>query len=157
MNQDSEEIKKRIQEHSKKLTELGTIVAKNQFNYKIKEEISKEYWKKRIADLIKYNETSLEYYSQVQKMMNIINKEEAQIFLLQTGKFHQLGTELIKVMLQVEENPSIINSKDKQQSQWSKKIKENISELSTECLENEKNMNLNFRKFYDREIKKILE
>ena len=29
MNQDSEEIKKRIQEHSKKLTELGTILAKN--------------------------------------------------------------------------------------------------------------------------------
>jgi hypothetical protein len=60
-------------------------------------------------------------------------------------------------MSQIKENPSIIDSKDKQQSQWSKKIKESMLELSTNCLENEKNMNLNFRKFYDKEIKKLLE
>ena len=157
MSQDSEEIKIRIQEQSKKLTELGSILAKNQFTYKIEEKISKEYWQKRIQDLTKYNETSLAYYSQVQKMMNLINIEEAQMFLLQTSKFHQLGTELIKLMRQIEENPSIISSKDKQQSQWSKKIKEKILEGSSKCLENEKNMNLNFRKFYDKEIKTILE
>ena len=157
MNQDSEEIKIRIQEQSKKLTELGSILAKNQFTYKIEEKTSKEYWQKRIQDLTKYNETSLAYYSQVQKMMNLINIEEAQIFLLQTSKFHQLGTDLIKLMYQIEENPSIISSKDKQQSQWSKKIKEKILQVSSKCLENEKNMNLNFRKFYDKEIKTILE
>ena len=157
MSQDSEEIKIRIQEQSKKLTELGSILAKNQFTYKIEEKISKEYWQKRIQDLTKYNEVSLAYYSQVQKMMNLINIEEAQMFLLQTSKFHQLGTELIKLMYQIEENPSIISSKDKQQSQWSKKIKEKILEVSSKCLENEKNMNLNFRKFYDKEIKTILE
>ena len=157
MNQDSEEIKIRIQEQSKKLTELGSILAKNQFTYKIEEKTSKEYWQKRIQDLTKYNETSLAYYSQVQKMMNLINIEEAQMFLLQTSKFHQLGTELIKLMYQIEENPSIISSKDKQQSQWSKKIKEKILQVSSKCLENEKSMNLNFRKFYDKEIKTILE
>ena len=157
MSQDSEEIKIRIQEQSKKLTELGSILAKNQFTYKIEEKISKEYWQKRIQDLTKYNEVSLAYYSQVQKMMNLINIEEAQMFLLQTSKFHQLGTELIKLMRQIEENPSIISSKDKQQSQWSKKIKEKILQVSSKCLENEKNMNLNFRKFYDKEIKTILE
>ena len=157
MSQDSEEIKIRIQEQSKKLTELGSILAKNQFTYKIEEKISKEYWQKRIQDLTKYNEVSLAYYSQVQKMMNLINIEEAQMFLLQTSKFHQLGTELIKLMYQIEENPSIISSKDKQQSQWSKKIKEKILQVSSKCLENEKSMNLNFRKFYDKEIKTILE
>ena len=157
MSQDSEEIKIRIQEQSKKLTELGSILAKNQFTYKIEEKISKEYWQKRIQDLTKYNEVSLAYYSQVQKMMNLINIEEAQIFLLQTSKFHQLGTELIKLMHQIEENPSIISSKDKQQSQWSKKIKEKFVQVNTDCLENEKNMNLNFRKFYDKEIKTKLE
>ena len=157
MSQNSEEIKIRIQEQSKKLTELGSILAKNQFTYKIEEKISKEYWQKRIQDLTKYNEISLAYYSQVQKMMNLINIEEAQMFLLQTSKFHQLGTELIKLMRQIEENPSIISSKDKQQSQWSKKIKEKILQVSSKCLENEKNMNLNFRKFYDKEIKKLLE
>ena len=157
MSQDSEETKIRLQEQSKKLTELGSILAKNQFTYKIEEKISKEYWQKRIQDLTKYNEVSLAYYSQVQKMMNLINIEEAQMFLLQTSKFHQLGTELIKLMRQIEENPSIISSKDKQQSQWSKKIKEKILQVSSKCLENEKNMNLNFRKFYDKEIKTILE
>jgi len=157
MNQESDNIKKKIQEQSKKLAELGLTLAKSQFTYKIEEKVSKEYWQEKIKELEKYNQTSLEYYSQVQKMMILINKNEAQMFLLQTSKFHQLGTELIKLMCQIKENPSIIDSKDKQQSQWSKKIKESILELSTNCLENEKNMNLNFRKFYDKEIKKLLE
>ena len=157
MNQESNDIKKKIQEQSKKLAELGRILAKSQFTYKIEEKVSKEHWQEKIKDLEKYNQTSLEYYSQVQKMMTLINKDEAQMFLLQTSKFHQLGTELIKIMSQIKENPSIIDSKDKQQSQWSKKIKESMLELSTNCLENEKNMNLNFRKFYDKEIKKLLE
>ena len=157
MSQNSEGIKKKVQQKSEKLAELGVTLTKNQFNYKIEEKISKEYWQKRIKNLTEYNEISLEYYTQIQNLMNLINKEEARMFLLQTSKFHQLGTELIKLMQQIEENPSIINSKDKQQSQWSKKIKEKIIENSKNCLENEKNMNLNFRKFYDIEIKKILE
>ena len=115
----------------------------------MKKKHQKNIGKKGLKNLRKYNETSLAYYNQIQNMMNLINKEEAQIFLLQTSKFHQLGTELIKYMHQIEENPSIINSKDKQQSEWSKKIKEKIVEVSKNCLENEKNMNLNFRKFYD--------
>ena len=157
MDQNSEDIKKKVQEKSEKLAELGFTLTKNQFSYKIEEKISKEYWQKRIKNLTKYNEISLEYYTQIQNLLNLVNKEEAQMFLLQTSKFHQLGTELIKLMQQIEENPSIINSKDKQQSQWSKKIKEKIIEHSKNCLENEKNMNLNFRKFYDTEIKKMLQ
>jgi len=157
MSQNSEYTKKKVQEKSEKLAELGFTLTKNQFSYKIEEKISKEYWQKRIKNFKKYNEISLEYYTQIQNLMNLVNKEEAQMFLLQTSKFHQLGTELIKLMQQIEENPSIINSKDKQQSQWSKKIKEKIIENSKNCLENEKNMNLNFRKFYDIEIKEILQ
>ena len=157
MNQDSDVLKKTIQEKSEKLAELGSTLAKNQFSYKIEEKTSKEYWQKRIENLTKYNEISLEYYTQIQSLMNLINEEKSQMFLLQTGKFHQLGVELIKLMHQIEENPSIIDSKDKQQSQWSKKIKEGIIESSKKCLENEKNMNLNFRKFYDAEIKNIIQ
>ena len=157
MNQDSDVLKKTMQENSKKLTQLGSILAKKQFSYKIEEKTSKEYWQKRIEDLIKYNETSLAYYNQIQNMMNLINKEKSQIFLLEISKFHQLGTELVKIMHQIEETPSIINSKDKQQSQWSKKIKEKFVEVNANCLEHEKHMNIGFRKFYDVEIKKILE
>ena len=157
MNQYSDDLKKTMQENSKKLTQLGSILAKKQFSYKIEEKTSKEYWQKRIEHLTKYNEISLAYYNQVQNMMNLINKEKSQIFLLEISKFHQLGTELVKIMHQIEETPSIINSKDKQQSQWSKKIKEKFVEVNANCLEHEKYMNIGFRKFYDIEIKKILE
>ena len=157
MNPKSNEIKNKVKENSEKLMELGSILAKNQFSYKIEEKKSKEYWQNRIEDLQKYNESSIAYYNQVQNMMNLIDKEKGDMFLLQISKFHQLGTELKKIMQEIEETPSIINSKDKQQSQWSKKIKEKLIEISTKCLEHEKVMNLNFRKFYDEEVKKILE
>ncbi|ARS64647.1 hypothetical protein NMSP_1029 [Candidatus Nitrosomarinus catalina] len=157
MNPKSNEIKNKVKENSEKLMELGSILAKNQFSYKIEEKKSKEYWQNRIEDLQKYNESSIAYYNQVQNMMNLINKEKGDMFLLQISKFHQLGTELKKIMQEIEETPSIINSKDKQQSQWSKKVKEKLIEISTKCLEHEKVMNLNFRKFYDEEVKKILE
>ena len=157
MNSKSNEIKNKVKENSEKLMELGSILAKNQFSYKIEEKKSKEYWQNRIEDLQKYNESSIAYYNQVQNMMNLIDKEKGDMFLLQISKFHQLGTELKKIMQEIEETPSIINSKDKQQSQWSKKVKEKLIEISTKCLEHEKVMNLNFRKFYDEEVKKILE
>ena len=157
MNPKSNEIKNKVKENSEKLMELGAILAKNQFSYKIEEKKSKEYWQNRIEDLQKYNESSIAYYNQVQNMMNLINKEKGDMFLLQISKFHQLGTELKKIMQEIEETPSIINSKDKQQSQWSKKVKEKLIEISTKCLEHEKVMNLNFRKFYDEEVTKILE
>jgi len=157
MNPKSNEIKNKVKENGEKLMELGSILAKNQFSYKIEEKKSKEYWQNRIEDLQKYNESSIAYYNQVQNMMNLIDKEKGDMFLLQISKFHQLGTELKKIMQEIEETPSIINSKDKQQSQWSKKVKEKLIEISTKCLEHEKVMNLNFRKFYDEEVKKILE
>ena len=157
MNSESNEIKNKVKENSEKLMELGSILAKNQFSYKIEEKKSKEYWQNRIENLQKYNESSIAYYNQVQNMMNLIDKEKGDMFLLQISKFHQLGTELKKIMQEIEETPSIVNSKDKQQSQWSKKVKEKLIEISTKCLEHEKVMNLDFRKFYDEEVKKILE
>jgi len=45
MSHNSENIKKKVQEKSEKLAELGSILAKNQFSYKIKEKILKEYKK----------------------------------------------------------------------------------------------------------------
>jgi len=157
MNSDSDEIKIKVKENSEKLMKLGSILAKNQFTYKIEEKKSKEYWQNRIIDLEKYNESSIAYYNQVHNMMNLINKEKGEMFLLQISKFHQLGTQLKKIMQQIEETPSIANSKDKQQSQWSKKVKEKLVEVSNSCFEHEKTMNLDFREFYDKEIKKNLE
>ena len=157
MSYDSEKIKNVMGEKSKKLAELGSILAKNQFTYKIQEKTTKEYWEKRIQELKKYDETSLAYYNEIQNMMELINKDEAQTYLLHISKFRQLSTDLIKIMEKIKENPSIIDSKDKQQSLWSKGVKKEILEISTNCVDHEKYMNSIFREFYETNIKEILE
>ena len=68
MSYDSEKIKNLMGEKSKKLAELGSILAKNQFTYKIQEKTTKEYWGKRILELKKYDETSLAYYNEIQNI-----------------------------------------------------------------------------------------
>jgi hypothetical protein len=60
-------------------------------------------------------------------------------------------------MEKIKENPSIIDSKDKQQSLWSKGVKKEILEISTNCVDHEKYMNSIFREFYETKIKEILE
>ena len=44
MNENTGNLKNTIQGYSEKLTKLGSILAKNQFSYKIEEETSKKYW-----------------------------------------------------------------------------------------------------------------
>ena len=157
MRQDSENLKKSAKEHSEKLAKLGMELGEIQFSYKIKKKPSKEYWQKRINDFKKYNEKGMKYYNQAYSLMNLVNKEESQMFLLRTSKFRQLGLTLIEIMEKIKENPSIIDSKDKQQSQWSKEIRDQITEHSNKCLHHEKDMNTSFREFYEKHLKKILE
>ena len=157
MDQSPENLKKLVKEHSEKLEKLGIGLAKNQFSYKIENKPSKEYWKKRIVDFKEYTEKGLEYYNQVHNLINLVNGEEAQMFLLRISKFHQIGTTLIEIMSKIEKNPSIMNSKDKQQSMWSKEVKQGIIEYSDKCLQHEKDMNMLFREYYEKYLKKILE
>jgi hypothetical protein len=89
--------------------------------------------------------------------MNIINREESQMFLLRIGKFRQIGLVFIEIMEKIKENPTIMDKKDKQQSQWSKKIKNQITEQSNTSLNFEMDMNSSFREFYDKQVKEILE
>lgn len=157
MNEDPENLKKLAKEHSEKLAKLGMELGEIQFSYKIEEKVTKEYWNQRINDFKKYNEKGLEYYNQVHAMMNLVNKEEAQMFLLRVSKFRQLSTELLETMDKIKDNPSIIDSKDKQQSSWSREIKNQITEQSNKCLRHEMDMNGLFREFYEKNLKKILE
>lgn len=157
MSQDPENLKKSAKEHSEKLAKTGMELGKIQFSYKIEEKVTKEYWQKRMNDFKKYNEKGLEYYNQVNSMMNLVNKEEAQMFLLRISKFRQLSTTLSETMEKIKENPSIIDSKDRQQSLWSKEIKNQITEQSYKCLRHEMDMNTSFREFYEKYLKKILE
>ena len=157
MNQNSDELKKMVKEHSEKLAKLGIELAKNQFSYKVENTPSKEYWQKRIEDFKKYNEKGMEYYNEIHSLMNVINREESQIFLLRIGKFRQIGLVFIEIMEKIKENPTIMDKKDKQQSQWSKKIKNQITEQSNTSLNFEMDMNSLFRKFYEEQVKEILE
>ncbi len=157
MSQNSEGLKKIVKEHSEKLAKLGIELAKNQFSYKVENKPSKEYWQKRIDDFKKYNEKGMEYYNEIHSLMNIINREESQMFLLRIGKLRQIGIGLIEIMEKIKGNPTIMDKKDKQQSLWSKKIKDQISEQSNKSLNFEKDMNSSFRKFYEVHVKVILE
>ena len=157
MSQDPENLKKSAKEHSEKLAKTGIELGEIQFSYKIEEKVTKEYWQKRMKDFKKYNEKGMEYYNQAHSMMNLVNKEEAQMFLLRVSKFRQLSATLAETMEKIKENPSIIDSKDRQQSLWSKEIKNQITEQSNECLRHEMDMNTSFREFYEKYLKKILE
>jgi len=157
VSQDPEKLKKSAKEHSDKLAKLGMELGEIQFSYKIEEKVTKEYWQQRMEDFKNYNEKGLEYYNQVHAMMDLVNKEEAQRFLLHVSQFRQLSKTLLEAMEKIKENPSIIDSKDKQQSQWSKEIKNQITEQSRKCLRHEMDMNSSFREFYDKHLKSILE
>ena len=157
MSKEPENLKESAKEHSDKLAKLGMELGEIQFSYKIDEKVTKEYWEQRMKDFKKYNEKGLEYYNQVHAMMDLVNPEEAQMFLLRISKFRQLSTTLLETMEKIKENPSIIDSKDKQQSSWSRKIKNQITEQSNKCLRHEMDMNSLFREFYDKYLKKILE
>lgn len=156
MNQDSDNLKKIVIEHSKKLANIGEELSKIKFSYKIQENTSKEYWKNRIEEFKKYAKKGLEYYNQAYYLMNIVSKEESQIFLLRVSKLRKLGLDIIETMERIEENPSIMDSKDKQQSQWSKELKKQITEQSNKCLIHEKEMNSSFREFYEKQLKEII-
>jgi hypothetical protein len=157
MSNDQENLKKSAKVYSEKLAKLGMELSEIQFSYKIEEKPSKEYWQKRIDDFKKYNEIGMKYYNQVYSLMNLVNKEESQMFLLRTSKFHQLGLTLIEIMEKIKENPSIVDSKDKHQSQWSREIRDQITEQSNKCLRYEMDINTSFREFYEKYLKKILE
>jgi hypothetical protein len=111
----------------------------------------------KIDNFKKYSEKGLEYYNQSYSLINLVNTEEAQMFLLRTSKFRQLGTTLIEIMEKIEKNPSIMNVKDKQQSLWSRKIKEKVTNHSNKCLQHEKDMNILFRECHEKYLKGILE
>ena len=161
LNEKSTDQKEIVKNHSKKLAKLGTELAKSQFSYKVKEKTDEKYWKNRIKEFESHNEKSLEYYNEIYLMMNQINKEEAELFLLKISKFRQIAIELTNLITKIIENPSIIKSKDTQQSQWSKEtkkeIKNKLTEQSDECLRFEKEINITFREFYDKFIKDTLD
>ena len=156
MSENTDKIKELVKDHSDKLSKLGTELVQIQFNYKVVEKTKTNYWEKRVEDFSKYHKKGIEYYIEIHSLINLVDKEKADIFLLNLSKLRQLGKKLQELFEQVKQNPSIISSKDKQQSKWSKEIREQLIEYSDKTLEQEKFMNNNFREFYDKNLKKLL-
>lgn len=157
MTENLEKLKKLVKEYSENLAKLGNDLSEIQFRYKIIENITNEYWKNRIEKFKKYSEKGKEYYFQAHALINLVDKEQSGLFLLSISKLRQLEVNLEKIMLEVMQNPSIIKSKDKQQSKWSKELREQLVEVSNKCLDHETSMNKVFREFYENRLKKILE
>ncbi len=163
MTEKQENIKKSAKEHSDKLATLGMKLNEIQFSYKIEGKSTKEYWQKRIDDFKKYSESGMEYYNQVYSLMNLVNKEESQTFLFHISKFRQLGITLLEIMEKIKENPSIADTKDKQQSYWSKEIKNqalpntatNVYIMKWICKNSQHIISL--ENSYEKYLKKILE
>jgi len=157
MTEDLEKLKKTAKEYSNNLANLGKDLSEIQFNYKVIENPTEQYWQKRINEFKKYNEKGTEYYTQAHALMSLVDKEQSGLFLLSISKFRQMGLKLITNMEEVKQNPSIIKSKDKQQSKWSKELREKLIESSNACLHHEMDMNRFFREFYEKYLKNILE
>ena len=157
MTEGLEKLKETAKEYSNNLANLGKDLSEIQFNYKVIENSTEQYWQKRINEFKKYNEKGTEYYTQAHALMNLVDKERSGLFLLSISKFRQMGLKLLTNMEEVKQNPSIIKSKDKQQSKWSKEPREKLIESSNACLHHEMDMNRFFREFYEKYLKNILE
>ncbi len=157
MTEELEKLKKSAKEYSDNLAKLGKELSEIQFNYKVLENATEQYWQNRINEFKKYNEKTTEYYMQANSLINLANKEQSGLFLLSISKLRQLGLKLMAYMEQVKQNPSVVKSKDKQQSKWSKELREKLIESSNECMHHEITMNKFFREFYETHLKNILE
>jgi argininosuccinate lyase len=157
MTEDSEKLRKLVKEYSDNLAKLGHDLSKIQFRYKIIENATKEYWKDRIEKFKRYAEKGIEYYFQAHALINLVDKEKSGLFLLSISKLRQLELNQEKIMMEVMQNPSVIKSKDKQQSKWSKDLREQLVNASNKCLDHETGMNRVFRECYESKLKKILE
>ncbi|PIW31603.1 MAG: hypothetical protein COW27_06260 [Nitrosopumilales archaeon CG15_BIG_FIL_POST_REV_8_21_14_020_37_12] len=157
MMDDTDEIKESAKNHSKILAKIGTELSEIQFNFKVLDKTSADYWQKRIEHFKKYHKKGMEYYAEAHLLMSLVEKENAGLFLLSMSKLRQLGAKLIEILEKVKENPTIMSSKDKQQSRWSKELKEELIQYSNKNIQLEKEMNVKFREFYDKHLKKLLE
>ncbi len=142
------ESEKTIKVYSEKLEKLGIELSKIQYDFKIKDKPSEKYWIKRIQEFKNYHKKVVEYFTQSYSLMSLVNEEQSRIFLLRISKLRQLGVRLLEDMQKVKQNPSSMDLKDKQQSRWSKEIRERLLKSNNDCMNHEKRMNIFFKDFH---------
>jgi len=142
--------KKTKKEYSERLEKLGVELSKIQYDFKIKDKPSEKYWAKRIQEYEEYRNKVTEYFTQAYSLMNLVTEEQSGVFLLRISKLQQLGEKLLEDMEKVKQNPASMNLKDKQQSKWSKEIRDQLLKSNNDCLNHEKRMNVFFKEIYEK-------
>ncbi len=136
--------------YSEKLEKLGLELSKIQYDFKIRDNPSVKYWEERIQEFTNYHKKVVEYFSEASSFMRLSNKENSEIFFLRVSKLLQLGRRVLQDMEKIKQNPSTMNLKDKQQSKWSKELRDQLIKSNKDCLEHEKRMNVFFKNFYEK-------
>lgn len=154
MDETPEDNRSAIADSSRKLAEMGRELSSMQFNYKVLDGKKPEYWEKRVEAFREHHAKSTEYYSQAHRLMSHVDKDGAGVFLLGIGKLRQTGRKLEELLEHIRQNPTIMSSKDKQQSKWSKETREQVIEYSDKTLEQEKALSKSFREFYEKYMTK---
>ena len=137
-----------MEDHSKNLEKIGMYLSKIQYDFKIKNNPSEDYWSKRIQEFQNYHKTTIEYFTQAYSMIKLEDDEKAGLFLIKLSKHKQLGNKLLGDMEKIKQNPSAMNLKDNQQSKWSIELRENLIQSNKNCLNHEKHMNIFFKDFF---------
>ena len=143
-----------FKKHNKTLEKLGGELSKIQFDFKVKDRPSEKYWVKRIREFDNYHKKTVEYFTEVCSLVRLSNEEQSKMFLLRISKLVQLGRKVLSDMEKIKQNPSTMNLKDKQQSRWSKDLREQLIKSNNECLDHEKGMNIFFKDFYEKNLMK---
>ena len=143
-----------FKKHNKTLEKLGGELSTIQFDFKVKDRPSEKYWVKRIREFDNYHKKTVEYFTEVCSLVRLSNEEQSKMFLLRISKLVQLGRKVLSDMEKIKQNPSTMNLKDKQQSRWSKDLREQLIKSNNECLDHEKGMNVFFKDFYEKNLMK---
>ncbi|RNJ77031.1 MAG: hypothetical protein D9C04_05055 [Nitrosopumilus sp. B06] len=136
---------------AERLAGIAAEIQDMKFSYKVKKSKSPDYWKHRADEFARYVSKATEYYTQAYHIMKQKDGHEAGMFLLYTGKFGQITSELLDTMKKIVENPSVMNQ-GRQQSRWSREIRDHLIRYSNLCLNQEKDMNAKFRKFCQKHL-----
>ncbi|RNJ77552.1 MAG: hypothetical protein EB829_05965 [Nitrosopumilus sp. H8] len=136
---------------AERLAEIAAEIQEMKFSYKVEGRKSPDYWKGRAGEFARYSAKAAEYYTQAYLMIKQTDGSEAGVFLLYTGKFGQIASKLLDTMEKIGENPSVMNS-DRQQSRWSREIRDQLVRHSDVCLRQEKDMNDKFRRFCQKHL-----
>jgi len=143
-----------FKKYNKKLEKLGEELSKIQYDFKIKDNPSEKYWAKRTQEFGNYHKKTVEYFTEACSLIRLSNKEQSDMLLLRVSKLIQLGSKVLNDMEKIKKNPSTMNSKDKQQSRWSKDLRDQLIKSNKECLDHEKRMNVFFKDYYEKNLMK---